>query len=63
MGRGTADDRLRLLTRRRDLVGSWATGFPTMAATTTAAASVLMLNLILVLQIADVPLPGFDIAG
>jgi hypothetical protein len=34
-----------------------------MAATTTAAASVLMLNLILALKIADVPPPGFDTAG
>ena len=61
--RGTADDRWRLLARRRDLMGSWATGFPTMAATTTAAAIVLMLNLILVLQIAGVPLPGLNAAG
>jgi hypothetical protein len=36
-------------------MGSCATGFLTMAATTTAAASVLMLNLILVLEIVDVP--------
>jgi len=63
MARGTADDRLRLLARRRDLVGSCATGLPTMAATTTAAAIVLMLNLILVLQIAGVFRPGFDAAG
>jgi hypothetical protein len=34
-----------------------------MAATTTAAAIVLMLNLLLVLQIAGVSLPGFDAAG
>ena len=63
MARGTADDRLRLLARRRDLVGSCATGFLTMAATTTAAAIVLMLNLISVLQIAGVPLPGLNAAG
>jgi manganese transport protein len=54
---------LLLLTRRRDLMGSFASGLLTMAATTTAAALVLMLNLILVLQIAGVPLPGFDAAG
>jgi hypothetical protein len=63
MARGTADDRWRLLARRRDLMGSWATGFPKMAATTTAAAIVLMLNLILALQIAGVPLPGLNAAG
>jgi manganese transport protein len=54
---------LLLLTRRRDLMGSCASGFLTMAATTTAAALVLMLNLILVLQIAGVPLPGLAAAG
>jgi manganese transport protein len=54
---------LLLLTRRRDLMGSFASGLLTMAATTTAAALVLMLNLILVLQIAGVPLPGLAAAG
>jgi len=44
-------------------MGSWATGFPTMAATTTAAIIVLMLDLILVLQIAGIPLPGRNAAG
>jgi len=34
-----------------------------MAATTTAAAIVLMLNLIFVLQIAGVSLPGLNAAG
>jgi manganese transport protein len=48
-----------ILTRRRDVMGSYANGRLTMAAATTAAAIVLALNLLLVLQIAGVPLPGF----
>jgi hypothetical protein len=60
---GRAIQLLGSVCRRRDLMGSCASGFLTMAATTTAAAIVLMLNLLLVLQIAGVPLPGFDAAG
>jgi manganese transport protein len=54
---------LLILTRRRDVMGSYANGRLTMAAATTAAAIVLALNLLLVLQIAGVPLPGFAGAG
>ena len=54
---------LLILTRRRDVMGSYANGRLTMAAATTAAAIVLALNLLLVLQIAGVPLPAFASAG
>jgi manganese transport protein len=54
---------LLILTRRRDVMGSYANGRLTMAAATAAAAIVLALNLLLVLQIAGVPLPGFAAAG
>ena len=54
---------LLILTRRRDVMGSYANGCLTMAAETAAAAIVLALNLLLVLQIAGVPLPGFAAAG
>jgi manganese transport protein len=54
---------LLILTRRRDVMGSFASGFLTMAAATAAAAIVLALNLLLVLQIAGVPLPAFAAAG
>jgi manganese transport protein len=47
---------LLILTRRRDLIGSCASGFPTMAAAGAAAALVLALNPLLVLQTVDVPL-------
>ena len=46
---------LLILTRRRDVMGSYANGCLTMAAATAAAAIVLALNLLLVLQIAGVP--------
>jgi manganese transport protein len=54
---------LLILTRRRDVMGSYASGRFTMAAAIAAAAIVLALNLLLVLQIAGVPLPGFAAAG
>ena len=54
---------LLILTRRRDVMGSYANGRLTMAAATTAAAIVLALNLLLVLQIAGIPLPGFAAVG
>ena len=54
---------LLILTRRREVMGSFASGFLTMAAATAAAAIVLALNLVLVLQIAGVPLPAFAAAG
>jgi manganese transport protein len=54
---------LLILTRRRDVMGSYANVRLTMAAATAAAAIVLALNLLLVLQIAGVPLPGFAAAG
>src|SRR5260370_6341670 len=53
---------LLILTRRRDVMGSYANGFFTMATATTAAAVVLMLNLLLVLQIAGISLHGFAAA-
>jgi manganese transport protein len=53
-----------VLTRRRDIMGSCATGFPAIAGATAAAAVVLALNLLPVLQILGVPLPPvFAIAG
>jgi manganese transport protein len=54
---------LLILTRRRNVMGSYANGRLTMAAATATAAIVLALNLLLVLQIAGVPLPGFAAAG
>src|SRR3981189_3687126 len=45
---------LLILTRRRDLMGSYANGRLTTAAATAAAAIVLVLNLLLVLQVAGV---------
>jgi manganese transport protein len=54
---------LLILTRRRDVMGSHANGRLTMAAATAAAAIVLALNLLLVLQIAGVPLPTCAAAG
>jgi manganese transport protein len=54
---------LLILTRRRDVMGSYANGRLTMAAATAAAAIVLALNLLLVLQVAGVPLPAFASAG
>jgi manganese transport protein len=47
---------LLILTRRRDVMGSYANRRFTAAAATAAAAIVLLLNLLLVLQIAGVPL-------
>jgi manganese transport protein len=52
-----------ILTRRRDVMGSHANGRLTMGAATAAAAIVLALNLLLVLQIVGVPLPAFASAG
>jgi manganese transport protein len=49
---------LLILTRRRDIMGSCASGFLTMAAATAAAAVVLALNVLLVVQISGVPLPA-----
>jgi len=49
---------LLILTRRRDVMGSYANGRFTAAAATAAAAIVLALNLLLVLQIAGAPLPA-----
>ena len=54
---------LLILTRRRNVMGSYANGRLTMAAATATAAIVLALNLLLVLQIAGIPLPGFAAAG
>jgi manganese transport protein len=55
---------LLILTREpRRHVGSYANGGFTTAAAIAAAAVVLALNLLLVLQIAGVPLSGFDAAG
>jgi len=54
---------LLILTRRCDVMGSYANGRLTMAAATVAAAIVLALNLLLVLQIAGIPLPGFAAVG
>jgi manganese transport protein len=54
---------LLILTRRREVMGSFANGSLTMSAATAAAAIVLALNLLLVLQLAGVPLPGFAAAG
>src|ERR1700761_374827 len=54
---------LLILTRRRDVMGSFANGSLTMAAATMATAIVLALNLLLVLQTAGVPLPGFAAAA
>ena len=54
---------LLILTRRREVMGSYANGRLTMAAATAAAVIVLALNLLLVLQIAGFPLPAFAAAG
>jgi manganese transport protein len=48
---------LLVLTRRRDIMASCTSGFPAIAGATAAAAVVLALNLLLVLQIVGVPLP------
>jgi manganese transport protein len=54
---------LLILTRRREVMGSYANSRLTMAAATAAAVIVLALNLLLVLQIAGFPLPAFAAAG
>ncbi len=54
---------LLILTRRRDVMGTYANGRLTTAAATAAAAIVLVLNLLLVLQVAGVPLPAFAAAA
>ena len=51
-------------TRRSDIMGSCASGFLTMATATVAAAVVLALNVLLVLQTVGVPLPAaLTVAG
>jgi len=47
---------LLVLTRRREIMGSYANGRLTMVAATIAAAVVLALNLLLVLEVAGVSL-------
>src|SRR6266705_410490 len=54
---------LLVLTRRREIMGSYANGRLTMAAAVAAAAVVLKLNLLLVLQMAGVPLAAFAADG
>jgi manganese transport protein len=54
---------LLVLTRRRNVMGPYANGRLTTTAATAAAAIVLALNLLLVVQIAGVPLPGFAEVG
>ena len=49
---------LMVLMRRRDIMGDFASSPATRLATTLAAAAVLALNLLLVLQTAGVPIPG-----
>jgi manganese transport protein len=49
---------LLILTRRRDVMGSYANGRLITAAATAASAIVLLLNLLLVLQIVGAPLPA-----
>jgi manganese transport protein len=51
---------LLILTRRNDVMGSCANGRITTAAVSGAAAIVLLLNLLLVLQIAGIPLPALS---
>jgi manganese transport protein len=53
---------LLILTRRRDVMDSYANGRLTMAAATAAAAIVLVPNLLLVLQTLGFPLPGLPAA-
>ena len=48
---------LLVLTRRREVMGAYASGRLTMATAIAAATVVLVLNLLLVLQLAGVPLP------
>ena len=48
---------LLVLTRRREVMGSYANGRLTMVTAIAAATVVLVLNLLLVLQLAGVPLP------
>jgi manganese transport protein len=54
---------LLILTRRRDVMGSYANGRRTRAAASAAAAIVLALNLLLLLQTFGVPLPAVSTAG
>jgi len=54
---------LLILTRSPDVMGAYANGRFTATAATSAAAIVLMLNLLLILQIADAPLPAFAAVG
>jgi hypothetical protein len=46
---------LLILTRRRDIMGSYASGFRTVTGATAGAAAVLALNLLLVLQTVGIP--------
>jgi manganese transport protein len=54
---------LLVLTRRRNVMGTYADSRLTMAAASTAAVAVLMLHLLLTLQIAGVPIPGLTVTG
>jgi manganese transport protein len=54
---------LLLLTRRPDVMGPWASGFLTTATAAVAAAIVLVLNLVVILQSVGVPLGRFGVAG
>src|SRR5260370_18009897 len=54
---------LLILTRSREVLGSFANRSLTMIAATAPAPILLALNLLLVLQLAGVPLPGFAAAG
>jgi manganese transport protein len=54
---------LLMVTRRCDVMGSYASGRLTKVAATAAAGVVLALNLLLVMQIAGIPLPAFAAAG
>jgi len=54
---------LLILRRSRDVMGSYANGHLTRATAIAAAAVVLALNLLLVLQIAGVPLPALAAIG
>ena len=54
---------LLILTQRRDVMGHYVNGRFTAAAAIGAAAIVLILNLLLILQTAGVPLPGVAVAG
>lgn len=54
---------LLILTQRRDIMGRYVNGRLTAVAAIGAAAIVLILNLLLILQTAGVSLPGVAAAG